>query len=132
MIPTGGASAAHTRSHGDRTEPPDFPKVRMTSNSSSRPLTDLPVVTPPQPVPVYDCHVVFSGPDDAGVLHGQVTNLPDIQATAKSERELLTQLVKRFKAELERYRTEGLEVPWRQRPVTLAPGERQRWIPVHL
>lgn len=109
-----------------------FPNVLMTSNPSFRPPTDLPVVTPPQPAPVYDCHVVFSGPDAEGALHGRVTNLPDITATARSERELLTQLVKRFKSELQRYRTEGIEVPWRPRPITLETGERQRWIPVHL
>jgi hypothetical protein len=95
-------------------------------------LTDLPVVTPAEPVPVYDCHVIFSGPDAEGRLHGRVTNLPDLSANARSERELLTQLVRRFKQTITQCRTEGREVPWLRDRVRPAVGEHQRWIPVHL
>ncbi|MCA8999415.1 MAG: hypothetical protein KDA80_20640 [Planctomycetaceae bacterium] len=82
-------------------------------------------------VPVFDCHVIVSGPDDAGVLHGRVSNLPEIQASARDERHLLQILVKAFKATLIRAQAEGKTISWSERS-PLEPGERQRWIPVHL
>jgi hypothetical protein len=93
---------------------------------------DLPVVTPPQPVPVYDCRVIVSGPDAQGRLFGRVTNLPGLSTSARTERELLTQLVQQFKQTLMRYRSEGQPVPWNPHPEHPREGERQRWIPVHL
>lgn len=93
---------------------------------------DLPVVTPPQPLPVYNCRVIVSGPDEEGRLTGRVTTLPGIAASARTERELLMQLVGEFKQALLRYRAEGRPVPWNLHPEPPREGERQRWIPVHL
>ncbi len=93
---------------------------------------DLPVVTPAAPVPVYDCHVIISGPDAEGRLTGRVTTLPGLTATARSERELLIQLVREFQKALQRYRSEGRPIPEIERPDAPGPGERQRWVPVHL
>lgn len=83
------------------------------------------------PVPVYDCHVILSPPDEAGQITGRVSTLPEVTATGGSERHVLQTIVRDFKAALVRYRNEGHEIPWQ--PVQqLQPGETQRWIPVHL
>lgn len=100
--------------------------------TSSSELRDLPVVSPPDPVPVYDCHVILSGPDAHGRLTGRVTTLPGLQAAAASERALLTELVRQFKQVLVDCRTAGRPVPWIAHPDAPRGDERQRWIPVHL
>jgi predicted RNase H-like HicB family nuclease len=114
------------------------PALPASSTSPPRDLAQvgglLPVVTPPAAVPVYDCHIILEGPDADGVWSGRVTNLPDIVATAKSERELLRRLVDLFQQQLRRLRWDGVEIPWNReaaRPAP-APGQRQRWVPVHL
>lgn len=98
--------------------------------SESGPI--LPVVTPPQPVPVYDCRVYLRGPDAEGWLQGRVANLPGIAGRARGERELLTQLVRDFKWQLIERRSKGETVPWVEPLPAPEPGEKQRWIPVHL
>ncbi|MFV0444616.1 MAG: hypothetical protein ACK5Q5_13685 [Planctomycetaceae bacterium] len=104
----------------------------MTESRPQRPSNDLPVLTPVEPVPVYSCHVILSGPDADGGLQGRVTNLPGISARARSERDLLTQLVRQFQNQVRDLRTAGQEVPWNTEPQRPSDGERQRWIPVHL
>lgn len=83
------------------------------------------------PVPVYDCHVILSRPDEEGVMHARVSTLPGITASGRTEREILRRIVADFKSALIAYRERGEPVPWRQaqRP---AEGEMQRWVPVHL
>jgi hypothetical protein len=96
------------------------------------PSTSLPVVTAAMPVPVYDCRVYVSGPDAEGFLHGRVANLPGISAKARGERDLLTQLVRDFKWQLVERRSQGESVALVDPVPPPEPGERQRWIPVHL
>jgi len=83
------------------------------------------------PVPVYDCHVIVSPPDENGVINARVSTLPEITAQGQSERFVLQAIVKDFKAALVRYRQAGEEIPW-QPAAAPEPGELQRWIPVHL
>lgn len=82
-------------------------------------------------VPVFDCHILISGPDSEGLLSGRVSNLPQITATARGERHLLQQLVKDFKSEIQKYHRTGQPIPWTP-PEVIQEGERQRWVPVHL
>lgn len=92
-------------------------------------MNDLPIHAPD--VPVYDCHVLISGPDASGLFTGVVTTLPEIQGTARNERDLLRKLTADFKARIKQYRENNQDIPWqpRQQP----EGEQQqRWIPVHL
>ena len=95
------------------------------------PLEDLPIHPGQQSVPVYDCHVLISGPDQNGQLSGVVSNLPEIKATASNERELLRKMTDQFKARVMKYISDNEEIPWQesQKP---EPGQQQRWIPVHL
>ena len=83
------------------------------------------------PVPVYDCHVILAPADEAGIIHSYVSTLPEIAAQGRSERAILQQLVKDFKAAMIRYREAGQPIPW-QPAARPQPGETQRWIPVHL
>ena len=84
------------------------------------------------PVPVYDCHVILSPPDSAGMIHARVSSLPEITATGTTEREVLRRIVTAFKAAILRYRASGQAIPWSPSPDTPGPGESQRWVPVHL
>lgn len=95
------------------------------------PLKDLPIQPGQQSVPVYDCHVLISGPDQNGLLTGVVSNLPEIEATASNERDLLRKITDEFKARVIKYTSENREIPWQanQKPES---GQQQRWIPVHL
>ena len=45
------------------------------------------------PVPVYDCHVILSRPDEEGVIHARATTLPEIAASGKTERDVLRRIV---------------------------------------
>lgn len=83
------------------------------------------------PVPVYDCHVILSDPDEEGVICGRVTTLPEITACGKTERAVLQRIVADFKSALIRYREGGEAIPW-QEAEKPQDGETQRWVPVHL
>ena len=50
------------------------------------------------PVPVFNCQVILSKPDDAGRVKGRVANLGGISAEGFSERDVLTAIMKKFKA----------------------------------
>lgn len=86
---------------------------------------------PPKDVPVFDCHVILSVPDATGLIAARVANLPEITASARSERELLRSIVTQFKAAVIRYHQSGA-IPWQNPPLAAGPGESERWIPVHL
>lgn len=100
--------------------------------SSQQPAPDLPIAGDgTMPVPVYDCHVILSSPDEGGLICGRVSTLPQITARGRSERHVLQQIVSDFKAALTGYRHSGEPIPWQPAP-PLQQGETQRWIPVHL
>lgn len=92
-------------------------------------MTDLPIHS--ADVPVFDCHILISGPDEDGVLTGIVSNLPEVQGTATNERDLLRKLTTDFKATVQRYTAEKRTIPW-QPTRQPEPGQSQRWVPVHL
>lgn len=94
-------------------------------------MPDLPIHPASDSVPVYDCHVLISGPDESGRLTGIVSNLPEISGTATTERELLRNLTSAFKARILEYREQGMTIPWEVKKAP-PPGQQQRWIPVHL
>ncbi len=92
----------------------------------------LPITNDPEPVPVYECHVIIRRGESDGRLHGRVTNLPGITASALNERDLLRQLTDEFKKQIIAYRDRGESVPWSDQDVQPGAGEVQRWIPIHL
>ena len=94
-------------------------------------MTELPIHQDAANVPVFDCHILIEGPNEEGVLSGQVTNLPEIVGEAKSERDLLRKLTEAFKARIIEYRDSNQTIPW-EPGKSPSPGQQQRWIPVHL
>ncbi|MEW4488849.1 hypothetical protein AB1L42_12255 [Thalassoglobus sp. JC818] len=94
-------------------------------------MMELPIDESGSSVPVFDCHVLISGPDADGNCHGVVSNLPEVTATARSERDLLRKISEQFKSRIVEYRQEKKTIPWESQKKP-ASGERQRWLPVHL
>jgi hypothetical protein len=82
------------------------------------------------PIPVYDCHLYLSGPDEQGVIHARGATLDEIGAEGRSEREVLASAVAKFKAAISGYTATGQAIPWHA-PEPIRPDERQRLIPVH-
>ncbi len=83
-------------------------------------------------VPVFNCIVILTRLPESGRLRGRIANLANLSAEGNAERELLLLLTKRFKAFILDCLTNQRRVPWRDPPESPAPGEEQRFIPVHL
>lgn len=84
------------------------------------------------PVPVFSCHVILSVPDESGRRRARVSNLPNLTAIGASEREVLMAIVKQFKSTVQEWTASGQPIPWSETPDQPAPGELERFIPVHL
>jgi hypothetical protein len=82
-------------------------------------------------VPVFNCHVYLSPPDERGTIHARAASLADLQAEGRNEREALRNIVARFKETLAGYLARQEPIPWLAAPHQLAPGEMQRFVPVH-
>lgn len=83
-------------------------------------------------IPVFNCHVLLSGPDEGGRYTARTANLQGVVGGGRSEREALLSVTTAFKAILVDHRRNGEPIPWQDPPESPAPGERERWIPVHL
>jgi hypothetical protein len=83
-------------------------------------------------VPVFDCRVFVTSPDDRGVVRARCGNLAGVTAEGPSEREALLRLVARFKDVVRRHLEAGEPIPWVEPCPEPDAGERPRWIPVHL
>ena len=83
-------------------------------------------------VPVYNCVVIVSPRDEAGMVCARCATIAGIDAAARSEREALSQVVAAFKATIARHLAADLPIPWIDPPAQPAPGQQQRFIAVHL
>ena len=97
---------------------------------SSEQFDSLPIASGSS-VPVYDCHVLLSGPDESGAYRARLAAFDGITATGSTERDVLLAIVKAFKDRLIRLSEAGEKIPWKTTE-SPAPGEVERWIPVHL
>lgn len=86
----------------------------------------------PGEVPVFTCHVIVSGPDDAGRYRAVAAQFPDLSAEGPSERHVLAEITQSFKIRLAWRIARGEAISGAEQPVQPAPGDRERWIPVHL
>jgi predicted RNase H-like HicB family nuclease len=84
------------------------------------------------PVPVFNCQIILTQPDEHGRRHGRVANLAEISAAGNSERDVLTALMKQFKAVVQQLHQNQKPIPWIDPPEKPGPGEVERFIPVHL
>ena len=84
------------------------------------------------PVPVFNCHIILTKPDESGRIQGRSANLGGITASGSSERDVLTSLMKQFKAVVLQHTKSGTAVPWIQPAEVPQDDEVERFIPVHL
>lgn len=87
---------------------------------------------PPGATPVFNCRVIVSGPDEQGRYHAVAAQLPIAKGEAGSEREALSQVAQTFKAHVGWHHRRSEPIPWTEPPLTAAPTDRERWIPIHL
>jgi len=85
------------------------------------------------PTPVFDCHVLLTKPSSPGQpWRARCAAAPQVTAEGDSERAVLQTMVSRFRFFLFEHQQRGEPVPWTTPELTAAPGEIERWIPVHL
>lgn len=87
---------------------------------------------PAADVPVFDCHVILSGPDEAGKYSARAANLRGATGGGTTERQALLSVTTAFKAIVADHYRNGESIPWVDPPETPRDGEVERWIPVHL
>lgn len=101
----------------------------MTDSNPLRLISDAEL----NPVPVFNCIIILSKPDSEGRRTGRVANLEgDLSVAGTGEREILTTIVKKFKAIVVDCTNQKQAIPWIEPPETPAQGESQRFVPVHL
>ena len=83
-------------------------------------------------VPVFNCHVYTSPADANGMLHARVSNLPEVIAEGRTQREVLQKIVAAFKTTIQRYLEGGGTIPWTSPPLPRRQQENEVWIAVHL
>ena len=86
----------------------------------------------PAAVPVFDCHVILSGPDETGQYKARAANLRGVTGGGTSERAALLSITTAFKAIVADHHRNGEAIPWQEPHETPKNGESERWIPVHL
>ncbi len=94
----------------------------------------LPLITPQEAgsVPVFNCHVILSAPDSAGKITARTANLNGIEVAGTTERDVLTAVMKKFKATIQQYADNDQTIPLKNPPDAPQPGEVERFIPDHL
>lgn len=112
--------------HDPKFDPSTDPRVRQPHHSLH------PLSSTPEDVPVYDCRVYVSPPDESGRVTARAATLADVSATGRSEREALQGVVRAFKSVIVAYRERGEAIPWIDPPLEPSPGEQTRWLAVHL
>ena len=82
-------------------------------------------------VPVYNCHVYLSPPDERGMVSARAASLVEVFAEGSGERDVLRNIVRKFKEAISGYASRGEPIPWLAEPSPPRPGETQRFVPVH-
>ena len=104
---------------------------RPTPNRQT-PISSLEVnASPPAgDVPVFSCLVSVMATETG--VRARRSSLAGFEFTAASERTALQKIVPAFKSRVAEIMQSGKPVPWLDPPLAIAPGEQQRFIPVHL
>lgn len=108
----------------DETSPSNRPETKQPPN------TGLPVESAAPTPPAFGCIVYFAC--DNGVFRGRVANLAEIEVSASSQREMLGQIVARFKSSVSGSLDKGETPAWIVPPADKRPGETKLFLPVHL
>lgn len=115
----------------DRLFPGCLQSDHMASESLPQ-LTDSTCGSGLTSVPVFNCVAILSPIPGGTKLAGRIANLAGISGEGNTERDVLIQLTKRFKAAVQEYSQKQQPIPWIDPPETPGSGEMQRFIPVHL
>ncbi|WP_233903172.1 hypothetical protein [Stieleria maiorica] len=107
---------------------PDTPRPSTPSDPPARP--GLPIGIDPANVPAFGCIVYFAREGD--VFRGRVANLAGIEVTAASQREMLGQIVARFKSAVSDSLGKDETPAWIDPPAAKQAGESKLFLPVHL
>ncbi len=99
------------------------------SNSDSLPLISD---SDGSPVPVFNCQIILSKPDADQQIVGRVANLGGITVSGATERDVLMQITKVFRAQVAALHEEKVPIPWIDPPEQPGPDESVRFVPVHL
>ena len=81
---------------------------------------------------MYNCIVLVKTDQQTGRVSGRVANLPEISATANSERDMLLAISRHFKSTVQQHLAANQPIPWREPAERPHEGESERFIPVHL
>jgi hypothetical protein len=83
-------------------------------------------------VPVYNCRVYVSPPDEQGVVTARAAALEGITGKGRREREALQAVVAAFKQRILELRQQDAPIPWLDPPLPPTADEQERLIAVHL
>jgi len=103
----------------------------MNEKPTDRP--NLPAQQPPMApvdVPTFPC-IVYVRTVDGGMV-ARVANLPGLELSGSSERDLLSKIVPEFKKRVAEWHQRGEPIPWVEPIAAPVEGEVKRFIPVHL
>jgi predicted RNase H-like HicB family nuclease len=84
------------------------------------------------PVPVFNCQIILHRNETAGQIVGRVANLGGITAKGSTERDVLMQITKVFRLQVQTLTQEKTPIPWIDPPEQPGPGEVERFVPIHL
>ncbi|MEO1997238.1 MAG: hypothetical protein ABGZ17_18365 [Planctomycetaceae bacterium] len=84
------------------------------------------------PVPVFNCQIILSKSESDQKIVGRVANLGGISIRGNTERDVLTQITKVFRAQIQALSDEKMPIPWIEPPEKAGPGETERFVPIHL
>ena len=84
------------------------------------------------PVPVFNCQIILRREEADQQILGRVANLRGITAKGTTERDVLMQITKVFKAQVLALTEEKMPIPWVQPPEQPGPDEFERFVPIHL
>ena len=99
--------------------------------SDSEPLPLTPGDIRPS-VPVFNCQIILSKSESDQKIVGRVANLGGISIRADTERDVLAQIAKIFRAQVQALTEEKIPIPWIDPPDQPGPGETERFVPIHL
>lgn len=82
--------------------------------------------------PVFNCIAILRTDPATGKIEGRAANLPGIQASGNSERDVLIAITRQFKWTITKCTSAEQAVPWIDPPERAGQGEVERFIPIHL
>lgn len=102
----------------------------MTKPEQHNPAVRM--IQPPQPIPVFGCQVIVTPASAGAPWRGRCANYDGVEVTGASERAVLQEFVKAFKAHASAKLEKQEKLEQRTQPDRPLSGEQLRWIAVHL